>query len=90
MDNHKLERTTIDIFRLSASYLDCVNILNNGVCHGRSGIMLLYNLMYLDTGEEQFKNISEHLFCDIINESSDSEYIFIEQGYLFRGIIYVN
>lgn len=88
MDNHKLERTTIDIFRLSASYLDCVNILNSGVCHGRSGIMLLYNLMYLDTGEEQFKNISEHLFCDIINESSDSEYIFIERDIYFRGIIY--
>ena len=63
-------------------------ILNNGICHGRSGIMLLFNLMYLDTGKTQFKAISDNLFKEIINDASNSEYIFVERDIYFRGVTF--
>ncbi|CAG5949990.1 lantibiotic biosynthesis protein [Streptococcus pneumoniae] len=50
--------------------------------------MLLFNLMYLDTGESQFKAISDNLFKEIVNKATDSEYIFVERDIYFRGVNY--
>lgn len=75
-----------NVFTSSIDYLNSSEILNNAICHGWSGIMLLFNLMYLDTGKIQFKVISDHLFKEIVNEASNSEYIFVERDIYFRGV----
>ncbi len=48
--------------------------------------MLLFNLMYLDTGKIQFKTISDNLFREIVRAASNSEYIFVESDVYFRGV----
>ncbi|ELW76293.1 lantibiotic biosynthesis protein, partial [Streptococcus thermophilus MTCC 5460] len=85
-DSRKFREMAMDVFTSSIDYLNSSEILNNGICHGRSGIMLLFNLMYLDTGKTQFKAISDNLFKEIINDASNSEYIFVERDVYFRGV----
>ncbi|MBS2634175.1 hypothetical protein KFY46_25965, partial [Salmonella enterica subsp. enterica serovar 1,4,[5],12:i:-] len=84
IDSQKLREMAMDVFTSSIDYLNSSEILNNGICHGRSGIMLLFNLMYLDTGKTKFKAISDNLFKEIINDASNSEYIFVERDIYFR------
>ncbi|VTY24241.1 Nisin biosynthesis protein NisC [Streptococcus dysgalactiae] len=86
IDSQKLREMATNVFTSSIDYLNSSEILNNAICHGRSGIMLLFNLMYLDTGKIQFKVISDHLFKEIVNEASNSEYIFVERDIYFRGV----
>lgn len=88
IDSQKLREMAMDVFTSSIDYLNSSEILNNGICHGRSGIMLLFNLMYLDTGKTQFKAISDNLFKEIINDASNSEYIFVERDIYFRGVTF--
>lgn len=88
IDIPKLQELATDVFHSSIYYLNSSEILNNAICHGRSGIMLLFNLMYLDTGESQFKAISDNLFKEIVNKATDSEYIFVERDIYFRGVNY--
>lgn len=86
IDNQKLRDLATDVFTSHIDYLNSSEILNNAICHGRSGIMLLFNLMYLDTGETQFKTISDNLFREIVNAASNSDYIFVERDIYFRGV----
>lgn len=88
IDSKQLRELSTDVFFSAINYLKSSEILNNAICHGRSGTMLLFNLMYLDTGEKQFKTISDNLFSEIINEASDSKYMFVERDIYFRGVNY--
>ena len=86
IDSRKFREMATDVFTSSIDYINSSEILNNAICHGRSGIMLLFNLMYLDTGKIQFKTISDNLFREIVRAASNSEYIFVERDVYFRGV----
>lgn len=86
IDSRKFREMATDVFTSSIDYVNSSEILNNAICHGRSGIMLLFNLMYLDTGKIQFKTISDNLFREIVRAASNSEYIFVERDVYFRGV----
>lgn len=86
IDSRKFREMATDVFTSSIDYINSSEILNNAICHGRSGIMLLFNLMYVDTGKIQFKTISDNLFREIVRAASNSEYIFVERDVYFRGV----
>ena len=86
MDTTRTDMTQAVLEGVGTTFPQTEEILNNGICHGRSGIMLLFNLMYLDTGKIQFKTISDNLFREIVRAASNSEYIFVESDVYFRGV----
>ncbi|MHC3866922.1 lanthionine synthetase C family protein [Streptococcus thermophilus] len=86
IDSRKFREMATDVFTSSIDYINSSEILNNAICHGRSGIMLFFNLMYLDTGKIQFKTISDNLFREIVRAAFNSEYIFVERDVYFRGV----
>lgn len=89
INNKNLRNITIEVLRSFVNYLDHVDeIYNNAICHGKAGVMLIYNNMYSDTGESLFKEYSDRLYVEILNSATDSLFVFTEKDIYFRGKLY--
>lgn len=61
LNDYDLMNRSINIFMSSISrfHLTNTNLIDGGICHGYSGVALLYFRMYLNTKQPEFKKASE-------------------------------
>jgi len=77
LEDDSLKDYSIGVFRKSCQRRDLKEngVVDAGLCHGAAGNAHMYNRMYLETGEEVFKEAAEYWFDQTL------EFAHFEDGY---------
>ncbi|MDO4604435.1 MAG: lanthionine synthetase LanC family protein, partial [Helcococcus sp.] len=70
------------------SEIDNLNMMNNSICHGYAGVILILNKLYRKTGIKALKEKSDKMYYQVLESMDSSKYIFTEKDIYFRGEIF--